>query len=142
MEKYVPEECSFCHRYQQKISREVSFYFPARFSISQAACQQLHDLFSKLSRLLTCQALELLSLLVHHLMGSQLFLWLLVWITEWLAAGSPKLPSVLLTGFLPFFYLAPQMPFSTDYLGPHVPLVFEAWLLRVVYCPSSWLPGG
>lgn len=141
MEKNVPEECSFCLRYQQKTSREVSFHFLARFSTSQAACQQLHDLFSKLSRLLTWQVLELLSLPVHHLMGSQLFLWLLVWITEWLAAGSPKLPSVLLTGFLPFFYLAPQMPFPQTTLGL-VSLAFEVWLLGVVYCPSSWLPGG
>lgn len=118
----------FCHSYQQKMAREVSFYFVASFCTYQPACQQLCDLFSGLSRLLTWQALKLLSIPVHHLIGSQLFLWLLVWITEWLAPGSPNLPSVLLTGFLPFFYLAPQMPFpqTASFL---ISLAFEVWLL-------------
>jgi len=60
-------------------------------------------------------------------MGSQLFLWLLVWITEWLAPGSPKLPSVLLTGFL-LFYLAPEMPFPQT-ASFFIALALEAWLL-------------
>lgn len=141
MEKNFPEECSFCHRYQQKINREVSFSFLARFYTNQAACQQLHDLLSKLSRLLTWQALELCSVPVHHLVGSQHFLWLLVWITEWFAAGSPKLPSALLTAFLPFFYLASPKPFPQTASGL-ISLAFEVWFLRVLYCPSCWLPGG
>lgn len=138
--KNVPQEFSFCHSYQQKAGREVSFYFLASFCTNQPACQQLCDLFSRLSKLLTWQTLKLLSIPVHHVMGSQLFLWLLVWITEWLAPGVPKLISVLLTGFLPFC-LAPQMPFpqTASFL---VSLAFEMWLLWLACCTSRWLPGG
>lgn len=132
MEKSVPEECSFCHRYHQKICREVSFYFFARFCTNQAACQQLHDLFSKLSRLLTWQALKLLCLPIHHLMGSQLFLWLLLRITEWLAAGLPKLPSVAV--WLCSLLFSSSNAFSTNYLGPHLLGVWG------VVTESGWLP--
>lgn len=138
--KNVPQECSFCHSYQQKMSGEVSFYFLARFCTNQPACQQLCDLLSSLSRLLTWQALKLRSNPVHHLMGSQLFLWLLVWITEWLAPGSSKLPSVLLTYFLSF-YLVAQMPFPLTAVFL-ISLAFEVWLLGLAYCSSGWLAGG
>lgn len=139
--KNVPQECLFCHSYQQKMGGKVSFYFLARFCTNQPACQQLCDLFSRLSRLLTWQVLKLPSISGHHLMSSQLFLWLLVWIRGRLAPGSPKLPSVSLTGFLPFFYLGPHTPFPQTASFP-ISLAFEVRLLWLAYCPSSWLPGG
>lgn len=109
--------------------RLAGFFF-ARFCTSQPACQQLCDLFSKPFRLLTWQVLKLLSISVHHLMGSQLFLWLLVWITEWLVPGLPKLPSVFSSSIWLHKCQLYRLPCSC--------LAFEVWLLWLPYCTSIW----
>lgn len=139
MEKSVPEECSFCHRYQQKICREVSFYFFARFCTNQG------DVNSCMTSFLS--SLDFWPGKLSNFFVSQFITW---WAASsfsgcFYGSQSGLLLAclnfqVLLSGFLPF-YLAPQMPFPQTTSGL-ISLAFEAWLLRTVDCPSSWLPGG
>lgn len=138
--KNVPQECSFCHSYQQKMGREVSFYFLARFCTHQTACQQLCGFSSRLSRLFLKPGK------FSNCSVSQIITWWVVSFFSGCLYGSqisqdlPEFLSVLLTGFL-LFCSAPHIPFPQTALFL-ISLTVEMWLMWLPCCLSSWLPGG